>query len=319
MVKLVPNILRNVSLSQFTTYNLGGVADYFTKPKTSGELLESLNWAEKNNQPIYILGGGSNLLVSDKGYAGLIIKLDNQEISKKEWGDNKIDLEIGSGISLGKLIQFCSSTDNFLTGLEWAAGIPGSLGGAIFGNAGAFQRSMQDSVKSVYAYDIDKHVFKSYNKTDCKFGYRSSIFKQGGMIIWSVSLEVQKGDSKIGQAKIREHLKERIEKQPLEYPSAGSVFKNPTLKELEDSENIEKITALFKDNVPAGWLIDQCGLKGYQIGQAQISPKHANFFVNLGEAKAQDVFNLIAFAQSKVFEKFNCHLIPEINFLGDFS
>lgn len=319
MVKLVPNILQNVSLSQFTTYKIGGVADYFTKPKTSGELLESLNWAEKNNQSIYILGGGSNLLVSDKGYVGLIIKLDNQKISKKEWGDNKIDLEIGSGISLGKLIQFCSSTDNFFTGLEWAAGIPGSIGGAIFGNAGAFQRSMQDSVKSVYAYDIDKRVFKTYNKTDCKFGYRNSIFKQRGIIIWSVSLELQKGNSTIGRKTMLEHLKERKDKQPLEYPSAGSVFKNPTLQELKGSENIEKMTTLFKDNVPAGWLIDQCGLKGYQIGQAQISPKHANFFINLGKAKSQDVFNLITLAQSKVFEKFNCHLIPEINFLGDFS
>jgi UDP-N-acetylmuramate dehydrogenase len=319
MVKLVPNILQNVSLSQFTTYKIGGVTDYFTKPKTSGELLESLNWAEKNNQSIYILGGGSNLLVSDKGYVGLIIKLDNQKISKKEWGDNKIDLEIGSGISLGKLIQFCSSTDNFFTGLEWAAGIPGSIGGAIFGNAGAFQRSMQDSVKSVYAYDIDKRIFKTYNKIDCKFGYRNSIFKQGGIIIWSVSLELQKGNSTIGRKTMLEHLKERKDKQPLEYPSAGCVFKNPTLQELKGSENIEKMTALFKDNVPAGWLIDQCGLKGYQIGQAQISPKHANFFINLGKAKSQDVFNLITLAQSKVFEKFNCHLIPEINFLGDFS
>lgn len=319
MSKIGINILENISLASLITYHIGGMAKYFVRPKTSGELLEALDWAEKNKQPIYILGGGSNILVSDKGYEGLIIKLDNQEINKKEWGDNKITLEVGSGVSLGTLIQFCSAPNNFLTGLEWAAGIPGCVGGAVFGNAGAYGESMQDRVETVYVYDIKERTFKTYKNSACNFGYRSSIFKQGGSIIWSVSLNLSMGDPIIGQAKILEHLKERKLKQPLEYPSAGSVFKNPSLKELGGLKNSEEIFSLFKENIPAGWLIEQCGLKGYQIGQAQISPKHANFFVNLGEAKAQDVFALIELAKTKVFEKFGCQLIPEINFLGNFS
>ncbi|MCX6737696.1 MAG: UDP-N-acetylmuramate dehydrogenase [Candidatus Parcubacteria bacterium] len=313
------NILKNISLAQFTTYHIGGTAEYFARPKTPGELLEILDWAEKNKQPIYILGGGSNILVSDKGYEGLIIKLDNQEINRKEWGDNKITLEVGSGVSLGTLVQFCSAPDNFLTGLEWAAGIPGCVGGAVFGNAGAFGESIGGKVKSVYVYDTTDRGFKTYNKDECQFAYRTSLFKEREKIIWSVLLELETSDSKIGQEKILECLKERQLKQPLEYPSAGCVFKNPSLKESGSLKNSEEIFSLFKENIPAGWLIDKCGLKGYQIGQAQISPKHANFFVNLGEAKAQDVFALIELTKTKVFEKFGCQLIPEINFLGNFS
>jgi UDP-N-acetylmuramate dehydrogenase len=319
MSKIGINILKHISLASLTTYHLGGIAKYFVKPKTSGELLEALDWAEKNKQPIYILGGGSNILVSDKGYEGLIIKLDNQEINRKEWGDNKITLEVSSGVSLRTLVQFCSTPDNFLTGLEWATGIPGCVGGAVFGNAGAFGGSMGERIKSVYVYDTSERSFKAYNNSDCKFGYRTSLFKQGGKIIWSVSLELGKGDPKIGREKILEYLKERKLKQPLEYPSAGSVFRNSSMKELDSLKNSEEISSLFKDSIPAGWLIEQCGLKGYQIGRAQISPKHANFFINLGGAKAQDVFALIELAKTKVFEKFGYQLIPEINFLGNFS
>ena len=319
MSKTGINVSKNISLAPFTTYHIGGIAKYFVRPKTSGELLEALDWAEKNEQPIYILGGGSNLLVSDKGYEGLIIKLDNQEINRKEWGDNKITLEVGSGVGLGTLIQFCSATKTFLTGLEWAAGIPGSIGGAVFGNVGSFGESIQDRVESVYVYNTEERAFKTYKNSDCEFGYRNSIFKQGKNIIWSVSLNMTIGDAEIGHEKILNHLKERKQKQPLDYPSAGSVFKNPSIKELGNLKNSEEILFLFKENIPAGWLIEQCGLKGYQIGQAQISSKHANFFINLGGAKAQDVFNLIKLAKTKVWEKFGCRLIPEINFLGNFS
>ena len=147
MSKTGIDVSKNIYLAPFTTYHIGGIAKYFVRLKTSGELLETLDWAEKNKQPIYILGGGSNLLVSDKGYKGLVIKLDNQKINRKEWGDNKIILEVGSGVGLGALIQFCGAAKTFLTGLEWAAGIPGSIGGAVFGNAGAFGESIQDRVE----------------------------------------------------------------------------------------------------------------------------------------------------------------------------
>jgi UDP-N-acetylmuramate dehydrogenase len=313
------NILENVILAPLSTYAIGGEARYFAKPETSGELLKVLTWADKNNQSIFILGGGSNTLISDKGYNGLVIKLGNQKISKKEWGERKIELEVSSGISLGALVQFCSTAQKFITGFEWATGIPGCVGGAVFGNAGAFGENMGKRVKSVYVYNITEHIFETYKKEDCNFSYRNSLFKQGNKIIWSVNLDLENGDSIIGRKIILEHLKERKEKQPLEYPSAGSIFKNPSITELDiNNSNREEILSLFKETIPAGWLIEKSGLKGYRIGNAQIANKHCNFFINLGEARAQDVYSLILLAQKTVLEKFNLKLIPEINFLGEF-
>lgn len=313
------NILEDVALAPLSTYAIGGEARYFAKPETSGELLEALTWADKNKQSVFVLGGGSNTLISDKGYNGLVIKLNNQKISKKEWGERKIELEVGSGVSLGALVQFCSTAQKFITGLEWAAGIPGCVGGAVFGNAGAFGESMGNRVKSVYAYNITEQSFETYKKEDCNFGYRNSLFKHGNKIIWSVSLDLESGDSVIARKTILEHLKERKEKQPLEYPSAGSVFKNPSIQELDtNNSNNEEILSLFKETIPAGWLIEKSDLKGYRIGNAQIAIKHCNFFINLGEAKAQDIYSLILLAQKTVLEKFNLKLIPEINFLGEF-
>jgi UDP-N-acetylmuramate dehydrogenase len=319
MSKTKVNILEHVTLAPLATYAIGGEAKYFAKPKNSGELLEALTWADKNNQSVFILGGGSNILISDKGYNGLVIKLNNQKIDKKEWGGKKIELEVGSGVSLGTLVQFCNTAQKFITGLEWAAGIPGCVGGAVFGNAGAFGESMGQKVKSVYVYNRVEHTFETYKKEACNFSYRNSLFKQGNKIIWSVNLDLENGDSAIGRKTILEHLKERKEKQPLEYPSAGSVFKNPSIKELDThNSNREEILFLFKETIPAGWLIERSGLKGYRIGNAQIAMKHCNFFINLGGAKAQDVYSLILLAQKAVLEKFNLKLIPEINFLGEF-
>jgi UDP-N-acetylmuramate dehydrogenase len=319
MSKTKVYILEDVALAPLSTYAIGGEARYFAKPETSGELLEVLTWADKNNQSVFILGGGSNTLISDKGYNGLVIKLGNQKISKKEWGERKIELEVASGVSLGTLVQFCSTAQKFITGLEWAAGIPGCVGGAVFGNAGAFGESMGKRVKSVYVYNITKHIFETYKKEDCNFGYRDSLFKQGNKIIWSINLDLESGDAVTGRETILKHLKERKEKQPLEYPSAGSVFKNPSIQELDlNNSNKEEILSLFTETIPAGWLIEKSGLKGYRIGNAQVALKHCNFFINLGGAKAQDVYLLILLVQKTVLEKFNLKLIPEINFLGEF-
>ncbi|HPS28367.1 MAG TPA: UDP-N-acetylmuramate dehydrogenase [Candidatus Paceibacterota bacterium] len=313
-------ILENVSLAPLTTYAIGGSARYFARPKTSGELLEALDWAEKNKQLVYILGGGSNLLISDKGYDGLIIKLNNQQINEKEAGTKTVLLEAGGGLGLGALLQFCNTAPKFVTGLEWSAGIPGCVGGAVFGNAGAFGQSMQDKVQSVYVYDLVERNFKTYKNTDCAFGYRQSLFKQGQKIIWSVSLKLELGDAVTGRQMILDHLKERKQKQPLEYPSAGSVFKNVPIQQLDKNlPDRTEILQLFKETIPAGWLIEKSGLKGYRIGNAQVSPKHCNFLINLGGAKAQDIFALIQLIQKTVSEKFNLKLVPEINFLGKFD
>jgi len=313
-------LLENVSLAPLTTYNIGGKARYFARPSTPGELLETLNWAEKHKQSVYILGGGSNILVSDKGYDGLVIKPSNQQINSKVLSARNVELRVGGGLSLRSLLQFCNTATKFFTGLEWSAGIPGSVGGAVYGNAGAFGQSMEDIVRSVYAYDLREGVFKTYKNDDCHFGYRHSLFQQEKKIIWSIFLRLEVGNATTGRQIILDHLKERKQKQPLEYPSAGSVFKNVSIMELDKSlSSSAEILPLFKETIPAGWLIERSGLKGCRIGNAEVSPKHCNFLVNLGGARAQDIFALIQLVQKNVWGKFKLKLIPEINFLGEFD
>ena len=261
--KQLPGIKRNVSLEKFTTFRIGGKAKYFFVAKNEKELIEAVKFAKDNKLPSFILGGGSNLLVSDKGFKGLVIKA-------------------------GKPLALYVSK-----GLEWAAGIPGTVEGAAFGNVGAFGKSMKDEVESVKVFDTKTGKTAILENKDCKFSYRNSIFrKKKNLIILSVKIKSGKSNSK----KIKEYLEKKKEKQPLGYPSAGSIFKNPL-------------------KYSAAELIEKCGLKGKKIGKAKISEKHANFIVNLGGAKAEDVKSLINLIKKEVKKKFKINLEEEIQFL----
>lgn len=290
--KELPQIKKNIALASHTTFKIGGVADYFLTVETREDLIKAIKTAKKFKLPFFLLAGGSNVLVSDEGFRGLVIKFRN---SKFEVKDSKIVTE--AGVMLGELVN--ASAEVELTGLEWLAGIPGTIGGAIRGNAGAFGKSMIDLVRKVEVLEVDFDLkIKNYELDDCHFSYRSSVFKKKkGLIILSAEIQLEKGSKEKILENIKRNLNYRKEKHPLEFPSAGSIFKNP-----EDSS--------------AGKLIGNCGLGGKKIGQAQISKKHANFIVNLGKAKAKDVLELIDLAKQEVKKKFGIELEEEIQFLG---
>ena len=259
---------KNILLKKYTTFKIGGPVKYFFEAKTKKDLIEAIKAAKKLKLSFFILGGGSNLLVSDKGFNGLVIKF---------------------GEPLSDLV---------LKGLEWASGVPGTVQGAIHGNAGAFGKSMADNVKSVEVLNLNDLKIKKLNNKDCKFGYRDSIFKkQKNLIILSAEMELKKSNKKEIEKKAKEYLKYKKETQPLSFFSAGSIFKNPK-------------------NFSAAKLVGECGLKGKKIGKAQISKKHANFIVNLGDAQAEDVKKLINLAKKEVKKKNGIKLKEEIQYLG---
>jgi len=289
--KLLPDIKKNIFLRNYTTFRIGGPAKYFFVAKTKEDLTKAIQMAKKSNLPFFILGGGSNILVSDKGHNGLVIKIKNQKSKIK---NNRIFAE--AGLALNRLVKL--SLKNNLTGMEWAVGIPGTIGGAIYGNAGAFKKSMKDLIKEVEVFDTKDEKIKIFKNKDCKFGYRDSIFKKKkNLIILSASLQLKKGKKMKIKEKIKRYLNYRKETQPLNFPSAGSIFKNPK-------------------NFYAGFLIEKCGLKGKRIGNAKISEKHANFIVNLGNGKAKDVKKLIKLIKKKVKNKFKIELEEEIQYLS---
>jgi len=257
------NIQENVSLAQYTTFKIGGPAKYFFAAKNTKDLIKAVEFAQEKKLPYFILGGGSNLLVSDKGFARLVIAAENKQLTIN---NNKIIVD--AGVNLSYLIR--ESIEAGLTGLEWAIGIPGTVGGAVKVNAACFGGNMSDLVKKV---------------------------KKINDIILSVELVLEKGDKKESRQLIKEYFKKRKDSQPLNYPSAGCIFKNPA--------------GQF-----AGKLIEECGLKGKQVGQAMVSQKHANFIINLGNAQAKDVRKLIQLIKKSVNKDFKINLEEEIEYLG---
>jgi UDP-N-acetylmuramate dehydrogenase len=289
--KLFAKFKKNVKIAPFTGFNIGGKADYFFEAETKKELVKAVFQAKKEKIPFFILGKGSNLLVSDKGFKGLVIRMKIKRVKVK----GKL-IEAGAGASLAEVVKI--SLEESLSGLEWAAGIPGTLGGAVFGNAGAFGKSMKEIVKEVEVLDSSTLKTKKLKKKDCRFSYRESFFKKRkNLIILSVILMLRKKDREKIKNEIKKVLKERKEKQPLNFPSAGSVFKNP------------------KPGLSAAFLIEECGLKGKRFRGAEISKKHANFIINSSKARAKDVFQLIKIAKKKVEKKFGIKLKEEIEII----
>ena len=289
--KFLQAVRKNVLLKNHTAFKIGGPARYFFEAKNKNDLLLALKAAKRFNLPFFIFGGGNNLLVSDKGCKGLMVKMLN---SKYQIVDGEVRAETGAALS--RLVN--ASANLGLSGLEWASGIPGTVGGAVFGNAGSFGKSMKDIVKKVEIIDAKSLKFKTYNLKDCRFSYRESVFKRKkNLIIASVILKLKKGKKSEIKKKINEYLSYKKESQPLNYPSAGSVFKNPGKRY-------------------AGELIEACGLKGKTIGRAKISEKHANFIVNLGGASAENVKKLINLAKKSVKKRFSVSLREEIQYLG---
>lgn len=262
-------------MSKHTTFKIGGNADMFVSVSNTEQLKAVVTSCKDNDIPLFILGRGSNLLISDEGMCGVVLTLDGEfkEISSKE---NTITC--GAGANLTKLCVYALSES--LSGLEFAYGIPGSVGGAAYMNAGAYGGEMKDVVASVTHMTPNGDIV-TLDASELQFSYRHSVYKNTDDIILFVTMNLQPADNAEIKAKMDDYINRRKSKQPLEYPSAGSVFKRP------------------QGNF-AGTLIEQCGLKGKTIGGAQVSQKHAGFIINVGDATCEDVLNLVKFVQDTV-------------------
>jgi len=306
-------IKSNVVLAPHTSFNIGGPAKYFCVLQSEDKIAELIKVAEKNKIPYFILGGGSNILVSDSGFNGLVIKINDSKIKIK--GDK---MECRAGVLLGKVVGEALSAG--LSGLEWAIGIPGTIGGAIHNNAGAFGGEMSNNVEEVIV--IKNGKTKKINNKKCNFSYRNSIFKdeKNNDIILSVVLNLASGNKKDIKNKMDEIISKRKQKMD-KYPSAGSIFRNVSLSKEEMNDFIEKHHNLPEVNikqgiVPAAWLIEGCGLKGKTIGGAMVSEKHSGRIINIGEATAENVIMLISVIKQKVRSRFSLQLMEEIEYIG---
>jgi UDP-N-acetylmuramate dehydrogenase len=309
--KIFEKFKKNILLKNYTTFKIGGRARYFFEAKNKDEIVKAIRVAKIMKIPFFILGEGSNLLVSDKGFNGLVIKIQNSKFKIKN-----SYLYADAGVPFSTLVK--ETGKRGFSGLEWAGGLPGSLGGAIFGNAGAFGGETKDTIIWVEALDKNLRVRK-FTKKQCQFTYRSSIFKKRGWVVLSAAMKLKKGDKKNIQTIANTHIKQRKERGPLEYHNAGSIFKNCDVRIVPN-----KVVEIFQDVIkrdpfpviPTAAIIAKVpGLMGKKIGGAQVSTKHPNFIINIGNAKAADVIKLIKLVKQKVKNKFGIELEEEIRYI----
>lgn len=287
------NVHTDEPMSRHTTFRIGGNADYFVKPGNADEVAAVIVVCREYNIPYFILGNGSNLLVSDDGYRGMIINImDNMD-------SVTVDGRIITAQAGAMLVRVSvMARDNALTGLEFASGIPGTIGGAVYMNAGAYGGEMKNVVKTVRAIDEYGRIYELDSKK-MDFSYRHSIVEERKLIVLEVTLELEHGSREAIDDRMKELAEARRSKQPLEYPSAGSTFKRP-------------------EGYFAGKLIMDAGLRGYSVGGAQVAEKHCGFVINKGGATASDVVELIRDVQHDVDDKFGVTLEPEVKMLGEF-
>jgi len=318
--KLGENIQENVELKQYSTFKLGGPAKYFFIAKSREEIIKAAQTAKELDLPFFILGGGSNILVHDKGFDGLVIKVETKNL---EMNDNIIKAD--AGVLLGQVVAM--AMQNGLSGMEWAIGIPGTIGGAVRGNAGAYGSDTSANTMIVQTYDLKKNQEVEMTKAECQFEYRESIFKKNSnLIILGAEFQFEQGDKEKIKNQMMEHTKTRICSQP-KFPSVGCSFKNIIVTDeirekikATDENGLKAIktdTATGVSKIGAAWFIDRAGLKGHQIGGAKVSDEHANFIIKAEESgKADDVVQLISYIKQKVRTEFGIQLQEEAQYIG---
>lgn len=289
------NILEKELMSRHTTFKIGGPCFILVKIDSISQLQKLLPYLVSEKIPYFFLGNGSNLLVSDKGFEGVVITYSSLLAEEIEIGENEV--VAGGGVLLSKVAR--KVLDHSLTGFEFAAGIPGTVGGAMVMNAGAYDGEMKQIVKSVEVVDLEGNL-RVLTCEEMEFGYRTSILKREPFIVTKVTFQLEKGDAKVIKDKMDDLALRRREKQPLEYASAGSTFKRP-------------------EGHFAGKLIMDAGLRGYQVGGARVSDKHCGFVINTGNATAEDVYTLMKDVIKEVQDKFQVTLEPEVIRLGEFN
>ena len=293
-------IKEGISLKNYNTFRINGQTKYFTKISSKNKLIKTLHWAKANSLPVFILGNGSNILFPDKKYKGIVIKIENNKIKKI----NKKTIVVGAGVMLMELLQ------KGFKDLEWTNGIPATVGGAVFCNAGGFGYHFGNFVKKVKTIDIETCKEKTYSQKNCKFKYRESIFKKNKEIIWEVEIFTKKGDKAKIIEKSRNYWKYKYDTGIFKYPSAGSIFKNIFAKEVP--HKYRKGATIKKGKISVGWFIEKCNLKGKKCGGAIISNFHANVIINFKNAKTKDILYLINVCKEKVYKKFKIKLKEEI-------
>lgn len=299
LITIIPaeTILLDEPMKKHTTFRIGGNADMFVSPAIE-EIPEIVALAQSHDIPVTIIGNGSNLLVGDKGIRGLVLAIskgaDLIQVSMDK--DDKALLSVGAGALLSKVAA--EALRNSLAGFEFAAGIPGTIGGAVVMNAGAYGGEIKDVLVSVRVLTPNGEIL-TLTKDELDLSYRHSCIPEKDYIVLDAVLELVKGDETQIRAAMEDYKGRRIEKQPLEYPSAGSTFKRP-------------------EGYFAGKLIQDAGLRGYRVGGAQVSEKHCGFVINADNATAQDVLTLIEDVKKKVYEEFQVELEPEVKMMGEF-
>lgn len=288
------NIFKDEPMSKHTSFKIGGNADYFIKITSIEELKDLFKISKKHNMPITLVGNGTNLLVKDGGIRGFVIKIDMNNFKIKRT-TKYVEITVESGMTLAALANVALKEE--ITGLEFLSGIPGTIGGALRMNAGAYGGEMKDIVVKTRYMTYDGKV-KTMTLPEHKFEYRNSVFSKMNVIILDTTIRLSKGNKKEIDAKMKEFAASRKEKQPLEYPNAGSTFKR-------------------KEGVITAQLIDQAGLKGYSVGDAEVSTKHAGFIINKGKATAKDVLDLVEHIKETIREKNNLDIELEIIVLGE--
>ncbi len=293
----VSAVLINEPLKAHTTFRIGGPADYLVIPETSQVLRDCILCCKKHGVAFDIIGNGSNILAGDLGYRGVIFQLyktlENVSFEKDKDG---VIIRAGAGIMLGRLANMAAAKG--LGGMEFAAGIPGTLGGAVFMNAGAYGGEMKQILVSAKVLDENMQEME-LSCEELELGYRTSIIQKKSYVVIEAAIRLSHGDKEIIEDTMKELSRKRRDKQPLEYPSAGSTFKRP-------------------EGYFAGKLIQDAGLKGYRVGDAMVSEKHSGFVVNVGEATAKDVVTLMEDVNNKVLEQFGVPMTPEVRRLGEF-
>lgn len=304
-------IQHDIPLAPYTTFKIGGPARFFCLVKTVEQLKDALAFAKEHRLEIFILAGGSNLIISDDGFDGLVVKI---EIDGYRFEGTK--LIAGPSTEIETLVD--QSTKRGLTGLEWAGGLPGTFGGAIRGNAGAFAGEVKDTIIKVTSLKPDGRLIERTNR-QCQFEYRGSIFKYSNEIIVEGILQLKRGDKNHLVKIAQDHRQYRQERHPLEYPNAGSIFKNTPVEKvpnryLEQWRDVIKVDPF--PVVPTAKIIADAGLAGERIGNAQVSTKHTNYMINLGSGRAADLVKLIKRVKRVVKEKFDIDLEVEPQLVG---
>jgi UDP-N-acetylmuramate dehydrogenase len=307
----LPKAKKNVLLAPYTTFKIGGPAKYFYIAKSTTDVIHAAKTAKKYKMPFFVLAGGSNLLVADKGFSGLVILLE-----VKSYTIVGTKVEATPGVSMDTLVK--ETGKRGLAGFEWAGGLPGSVGGAVRGNAGAFGGEIKDNIVSVFAMNTKGNI-KTFSQKQSLFSYRDSLFKRKNWIILSAIFRMKKGNKKTIQAAAKDHIRYRKEKHPLEYPNAGSMFKNCDLKKFSKKLQQELSHVVKVDPfpvIPTAYLISEAGLKGLRFGKAEVSKKHPNYIINRGGASANDVLRLVAKVKKRIKKKYSVDLEQEVQYIS---